>query len=135
MLLPSDTVVFYYQSCTPHTHTLHTHHSHTNYPSVHAGGNMQHKMELNAVHLEDADDLHHKHVSLDVGHLIMKGRNDKGWTQKELSTKINEKPHTIQEYEAGKGIPNQAILAKIERQIGIKLRGKNIGQPLGGPKK
>ena len=51
---------------------------------------------------------------------------------KDLATKICEKPQIINEYEAGKAIPNQQILAKLERNLGIKLRGKDKGQPLGG---
>ena len=47
--------------------------------------------------------------------------------------KINEKPQVITDYEAGRGIPNQQILGKIERAIGIKLRGKDKGQPLEPP--
>uniref|UniRef100_A0A671MFT6 HTH cro/C1-type domain-containing protein n=1 Tax=Sinocyclocheilus anshuiensis TaxID=1608454 RepID=A0A671MFT6_9TELE len=42
----------------------------------------------------------------------LKGRQDKGLTQKDLATKIYEKPQIIAEYESG------------------KLRGKDIGQPL-----
>lgn len=51
--------------------------------------------------------------------------------------KIFEKPQIIAEYEAGRGIPNNAILCKIERVIGVKLRGKNRGEPMlpPGPKK
>lgn len=47
--------------------------------------------------------------------------------------KINEKPQVITDYEAGRGIPNQQIIGKIERAIGIKLRGKDKGQPLEPP--
>lgn len=47
--------------------------------------------------------------------------------------KINEKPQIITDYEAGRGIPNQQILGKIERAIGIKLRGKDKGKPLEPP--
>eukprot|EP00976_Prorocentrum_cordatum_P107777 1194708-Prorocentrum_minimum.AAC.7 len=36
---------------------------------------------------------------------------------------INEKPQIIQEYESGKAIPNNQILAKLERVLGCKLRG------------
>jgi putative transcription factor len=34
-------------------------------------------------------------------------------------------------------VPNQQLLAKLERQVGVKLRGAAnlIGTPLGGPKK
>lgn len=40
---------------------------------------------------------------------------------------INEKPQVIQEYESGKAIPNQQILTKLERALGVKLRGKKWG--------
>jgi putative transcription factor len=32
-----------------------------------------------------------------------------------------------------RGIPNNIILGKMERVIGMKLRGKEIGQPLAPP--
>ena len=69
-------------------------------------------------------------VSLSVAQAIMKARQAKEWTQKELAQKINEKPTIIGEYESGKGIPNQQVLGKLERVLGVKLRGKNIGEPL-----
>lgn len=74
-------------------------------------------------------------ISMDVGKAIQKGRQDKSLTQKDLATKINEKPNVINDYEAGRAVPNQQLLGKIERVIGVKLRGKDIGAPLGGPKK
>ena len=64
---------------------------------------------------------------MSLGKLIQKGRNDKGMTQKDLATKICEKPQVINEYEQGKGIPNNQILIKIEKAIGVKLRGKDKG--------
>ncbi|KAG7528495.1 hypothetical protein FFLO_06118 [Filobasidium floriforme] len=80
-------------------------------------------------------------VSPSVGAAIAKGRQDKkdaegkSMSQKDLATKINEKPSVIADYEAGRAIPNVALLAKIERAIGVKLRGdpKLIGTPLPGP--
>lgn len=50
------------------------------------------------------------------------------------SQKICEKPQVVNDYEAGRAIPNQQILTKLERALGVKLRGKDKGQPLGGPK-
>ncbi|CAK9134144.1 unnamed protein product [Ilex paraguariensis] len=38
---------------------------------------------------------------------------------------INEKPQIIQEYESGKAIPNQQIISKLERALGVKLRGRS----------
>ena len=136
-------------------------------------------------------------VSPSVGAAIAKGRQDKkddqgkSMSQKDLATKINEKPSVVSvacrvgsigrlvvvfranayrdaentsflalfflflsfplshidddddprpprqiaDYEAGRAIPNVALLAKIERAIGVKLRGdpKTIGAPLPGP--
>merc|ERR1712008_572092 len=51
-------------------------------------------------------------------------------SQKDLATKICEKPQIVTEYEQGKAIPNQQILAKMERALGMKLRGKDKGKPL-----
>ncbi|XP_010775273.1 endothelial differentiation-related factor 1 homolog [Notothenia coriiceps] len=50
--------------------------------------------------------------------------------EKSSPQKINEKPQVIADYECGKAIPNNQVLGKIERAIGLKLRGKDIGLPL-----
>lgn len=54
-------------------------------------------------------------------------------TQKDLSTRISEKPNVVADYESGRAIPNPQILGKMERVLGIKLRGKNIGAPVSMP--
>ena len=58
----------------------------------------------------ETEELKHDKVSMDVGRLIQKGRQAKGWSQKELATKICEKPQVINEYESSKAVPNQVIL-------------------------
>nr|XP_002129355.1 endothelial differentiation-related factor 1 [Ciona intestinalis] len=101
-----------------------------------AGTNKKAATSKNTAKLDrETEELHHETVSLSVGRLIQKGRQQKGLTQKELATKINEKPQIINEYESGKAIPNNQILGKIERAIGIKLRGKDKGLPLQAPGK
>lgn len=77
---------------------------------------------------------------------------DKGLSQKDLAQKVNEKPSVVQDYESSKAIPNVQVLAKLERALGVKLRGasacsaswldvlirapgSNIGAKLEGPKK
>ncbi|CAR26769.1 hypothetical protein ZYGR_0I00400 [Zygosaccharomyces rouxii] len=76
-----------------------------------------------------------KKLDTEVGKIISRARNEKKLSQKDLATRINEKPTVVNDYEAARAIPNQQVLSKIERTLGVKLRGKNIGEPLGGPKK
>lgn len=63
-------------------------------------------------------------VSLSLSQKIQQGRAAKGMKQKDLATKINVKPQIIGDYESGRAIPDNKILDKIERALGIKLRGK-----------
>lgn len=65
-----------------------------------------------------------------VGKIIGQTRQAKSMTQKDLAVRINEKPSVIQEYESGKAIPHAQILSKMERVLGVKLRGKDIGNPV-----
>jgi len=70
-----------------------------------------------------------------VGKAIQTARMEKQFTQKDLAQKVNEKPSVIQDYESSKAIPNPQILGKLERTLGVKLRGSDIGKKLEGPKK
>ncbi|PIL23754.1 transcription factor [Ganoderma sinense ZZ0214-1] len=70
-----------------------------------------------------------------VGKAMQTARMEKQLSQKDVAQKINEKPSVLQDYEAGRAIPNPQILSKLERVLGVKLRGNDIGKPLGGPKK
>merc|ERR1739838_541352 len=79
---------------------------------------------------QETEELRVSTVSFSVGRWIQKGRQQKNMTQKELAAKINEKAQVINEYENGKAIPNNQVMGKIERAIGIKLRGKDKGTPL-----
>ncbi|KAF8644160.1 hypothetical protein AX16_008687 [Volvariella volvacea WC 439] len=74
-------------------------------------------------------------VSLSVGRAIQTARLARNLTQKDVAQKINEKPTVLQDYENGKATPNPQILGKLERVLGVKLRGSDIGKPLEGPKK
>ncbi|XP_068831524.1 endothelial differentiation-related factor 1 isoform X2 [Capricornis sumatraensis] len=78
-----------------------------------AGQNKQHSVTKNTAKLDrETEELHHDRVPLEVG------------------KKINEKPQVIADYESGRAIPNNQVLGKIERAIGLKLRGKDIGKPI-----
>uniref|UniRef100_A0A915DGA6 HTH cro/C1-type domain-containing protein n=1 Tax=Ditylenchus dipsaci TaxID=166011 RepID=A0A915DGA6_9BILA len=99
-----------------------------------AGHNKQHAVQKNTALLDaETEELHVEHVQLSLGKVIQQARQAKEWTQKELGAHVNEKVEVIKEYESAKAIPNTNILAKMERALGVKLRGKNIGQPLAAP--
>ncbi|KAG9318166.1 multi protein bridging factor 1-domain-containing protein [Chiua virens] len=74
-------------------------------------------------------------VTASVGKVSIHTRLEKQLTQKDLAQKTNEKPSVIQDYESGKAIPNPQILSKMERVLGVKLRGVDIGKKLEGSKK
>jgi putative transcription factor len=80
---------------------------------------------------------------MSVGRAIAKARAEKTppWKQSDLAQKVNEKPSVINgtrrleektnlDYENGRAVPNQQILGKMERVLGVKLRGKDIGSKL-----
>ncbi|KAK9674501.1 hypothetical protein RND81_12G236900 [Saponaria officinalis] len=73
---------------------------------------------------EETENLAHDRVPTELKKAIMQARMDKKLTQSQLAQVINEKPQIIQEYESGKAIPNQQIIGKLERALGVKLRGK-----------
>ena len=50
-------------------------------------------------------------------------RMEKQLSQKDVAQKINEKQSVLQDYESGRAIPNPQILGKLERVLGVKLRG------------
>ncbi|XP_078177379.1 multiprotein bridging factor 1C [Carex rostrata] len=64
-------------------------------------------------------------VGAEVRTAIQKARLAKKMSQAELAKQINERVQVVQEYENGKAVPNQAVLAKMERVLAVKLRGKN----------
>ncbi|CAF0712233.1 unnamed protein product [Adineta steineri] len=103
-----------------------------------AGGhNQQHQAAKNTAVLDrETEELHHDRVDKDVARAIQTARVAKEWTQADLARNVNEKQQIINEYEQSKAIPNQQVLSKLERALGVKLRGKDIGEPLTfGPKK
>ncbi|KAL1130997.1 hypothetical protein AAG570_012236 [Ranatra chinensis] len=101
-----------------------------------AGQNKQHISSKNTAKLDrETEELRHETIPLGLGKLIQQTRQARGMSQKDLATKINEKPQVINDYEAGRGIPNQAIIGKMERVLGVKLRGKEQGTTMMPPGK
>jgi len=86
------------------------------------GGGATTSAGLSAAKLDaETEELKHQTVDKDLRLAIMKGRTAKGLTQKQLAQSLNMQPAIINEYESGKAIPNNAIIAKIERALGCKL--------------
>lgn len=103
-----------------------------------AGANKHGVTSLNTAKLDaETEKLSHNKVGLDTGRFIQQARASKGWKREEFATKICEKVQVVTDYENGSAIPNNQIFSKMERALGIKLRGKDKGQPLAapGPKK
>lgn len=60
-------------------------------------------------------------VAANTSQAIMQGRQKKGWTQAQLAKEINEKQTVIASYENGSAIPENRILAAMERALGCKI--------------
>mmetsp|Transcript_35276 Transcript_35276/g.140192 ORF Transcript_35276/g.140192 Transcript_35276/m.140192 type:complete len:81 (-) Transcript_35276:1195-1437(-) len=67
----------------------------------------------------ETEDFHHKKVSTSMAQDIQKARLSKKMTQAQLAQRINEKPQIINDYEAGRAIPNQ--------QVSHRARGPALG--------
>ncbi|MED6209904.1 Multiprotein-bridging factor 1c [Stylosanthes scabra] len=90
-----------------------------------AGSNRKPGPGINARKLEEGTEpAALERVAVEVRQAIQKARLEKKMSQAELAKQINERPQVVQEYENGKAQPNQAVLAKMERVLGVKLRGK-----------
>ena len=77
---------------------------------------------ISAAALEnETEELKHATVSKELKLAISQARTAKGLTQKQLATQLNMQPPVINEYESGKAIPNNQVIAKIERALGAKL--------------
>ena len=76
---------------------------------------------INARKIEESDELKINKVDKSLSKAIQQARMAKKLTQKELATKINEKPQVVGEYENGKAVPNAQIINKLERELGVKL--------------
>lgn len=89
---------------------------------------------LNTARLDaETEKLSHNKVGMDTGRLIQQARAAKNWKREEFATKICEKVQVVTDYENGSAIPSPQVFSKMERALGIKLRGKDKGQPLAPP--
>ena len=77
-------------------------------------------VEANRLDADTGEGSHAK-VPTELKLALQKARTAKGITQKQLATQLNMQPQIVNEYESGKAIPNNAIIAKFEKALGCKL--------------
>eukprot|EP01126_Amoeba_proteus_P067305 TRINITY_DN990_c0_g1_i14.p1 TRINITY_DN990_c0_g1~~TRINITY_DN990_c0_g1_i14.p1 ORF type:complete len:154 (-),score=32.79 TRINITY_DN990_c0_g1_i14:152-565(-) len=91
------------------------------------GSNKQHSSDFVARSLdqdEGATKGYEVHtVNPAIAKAIIQARQVKCLTQKDLALAIQEKVAVVQQYEQGKAVPNQQVLSKMEKVLGVKLRG------------
>ena len=65
----------------------------------------------------------HEKVSISLAKTIQQARIGKGFkTQKDLANAIGVPANVINSYESGKAIPDNQILQKLRRVLGVKLK-------------
>ncbi len=79
---------------------------------------------------DDTETLRVKTVDPMIRANIQRARQQKEWTQQDLARAINEKPSVVSDYEQGKAIPNEQVLNRMEKALGVYIRGVKAGQPL-----
>lgn len=87
-------------------------------------GNKSHKpTKVAAYKLDQANEAERLPVvGLSLGKLIQQARVAKSLTQAQLAQQLNVKPAIINEYEQGKGIPDNTVISKLDRILCVKLR-------------
>lgn len=78
---------------------------------------------------DDNENLKVKHIAPQVSALIQRCRQQKNWKQEDLAREINERTSVVTEYENGKAIPSEPVLVRMEKALGVYLRGAKAGQP------
>lgn len=78
---------------------------------------------------EDSETLKVNRVDFKVSALIQRVRQQKGLKQDELARLINERASIVTEYENGKAVPNEQVLVRLEKALGVYLRGAKAGEP------
>nr|ACF24561.1 multiprotein bridging factor type 1 [Gymnochlora stellata] len=72
------------------------------------------------IEAEDADFKHRK-ITVEFKKALMKARQAKKLSQKQLAQQCQLQASVIQQYENGKAIPNGQIISKLNRILGVSL--------------
>lgn len=79
---------------------------------------------------EDMETLKVKTIPHAVSAMIQRARNAKNWTQADLAQQISERVGVVTEYENGKAVASEQVLVRMEKALGVHLRGAKAGQPM-----
>ena len=60
----------------------------------------------------------------DFGDRIRRAREARGWKQADLGAKVNERASVIAKLESQAMVPTDAMIPKLEKMLGVKLREK-----------
>mmetsp|Transcript_11766 Transcript_11766/g.12933 ORF Transcript_11766/g.12933 Transcript_11766/m.12933 type:complete len:137 (+) Transcript_11766:40-450(+) len=71
---------------------------------------------------EGEESMRHQRVPASIARKIRSNRSTKGWSQKELATRLKQNMRVVQDWESGKAMFNKRMLANFERALGTKLR-------------
>ena len=69
----------------------------------------------------ETEELRHERVSHAVADAVRRARAERGLSQRDLACALSRPTQAIQELEAGRGAPDNALVARIEKHLGIKL--------------
>jgi putative transcription factor len=95
-------------------------------------GNQPSAASINARKIESIDSsddkLSHKMIDTTVVDVVKRRRCELKLTQKDLANKSQVLEATIKNLEQGKELHNPPLLTKLQRALGVKLLGQNIGE-------
>lgn len=97
---------------------------------------MKKKVDRHLIKIDNANEAEAiEKVNMDIRRIVQKTRTEKSMTQKQLAERINVKYEIIRDLESGKLAKDTQLLSKLQRVLGVRLLGKNIGEPFTFAKK
>merc|ERR1712157_616359 len=79
---------------------------------------------------EEQEDFRTDKIGKSFSVALQRARLKKGWKQQQLAQQLNVRQSVINQYESGKAKPNSALIARMNRILGVKLPSvQKAGQP------
>merc|ERR1711997_1426522 len=70
---------------------------------------------------EEQEDFRTAKIGQNFSVALQRARLKKGWKQQQLAQQLNVRQTVINQYESGKAKPNSALIARLNRILGVKL--------------